>query len=207
MSKKPLMATLMGSDLCICEGITVQEASPVFRMCQKLVQAGIDPERPMYCFRGGEIVLKISTIGWGAQHTVGPCTDVRKYHPGPQDRKTEVKTAHERAERKGRRPKPPRDGRYYSRKDLQWDGLTLRLEKRRICRVIGDPAHPGMYRVQRNNGSVSDMFNLDRAKDAAVHYALFRLNGTINAPVKGKRELFASSQDKAPANHENAIDG
>ena len=37
--------------------------------------------------------------------------------------------------------------------------------------VVPDRDWPGMYRVRRPDGSVTDMVNLTRARDAARHFA------------------------------------
>jgi hypothetical protein len=37
--------------------------------------------------------------------------------------------------------------------------------------VVPDPEWPAMYRVQRPDGTLTDMVNLTRARDAARYYA------------------------------------
>jgi hypothetical protein len=53
--------------------------------------------------------------------------------------------------------------------------IQTALEKIEVCRVCGNidtqnpnPKWPGMYRVRRTDGSLSDMVSLTRAKDALV---------------------------------------
>ena len=70
MAKFPIMAQLKGSNVCIAEGITVTHNAPALEMCRRLVEAGVDPEKPLVCFRSGEIAVKICSIGWGAKHAV-----------------------------------------------------------------------------------------------------------------------------------------
>src|SRR5215813_14254957 len=45
--------------------------------------------------------------------------------------------------------------------------VTLRRKPPKLDpRLIPDPKWPGMYRIRRRDGSLSDMMNLPRAKDA-----------------------------------------
>jgi len=45
--------------------------------------------------------------------------------------------------------------------------VTLRRKRARLdSRIVPDPRWPGMYRVRRPDGSLTDMVNLTRAKDA-----------------------------------------
>ena len=47
--------------------------------------------------------------------------------------------------------------------------VTLRRKAPKLDpRIVPDPKWPGMYRVRRPNGSLSDMVNLTRAKDALL---------------------------------------
>jgi hypothetical protein len=39
-------------------------------MCRKLLDAGFDPARPLEAYRGEILCLTVSSIGWGAKHTV-----------------------------------------------------------------------------------------------------------------------------------------
>ena len=71
--------------------------------------------------------------------------------------------------------------RHFSAVELHWNGLTLHLGSGRIlATIIPDPDWPKMYRVQMPGQKLSDMVNLTRAKDAAVHLALMGLN-TVKA--------------------------
>ena len=67
------------------------------------------------------------------------------------------------------------------------NNLRIRREGRGYCVVRGrqtrplvwilpDRRHPGMWRVQRRDGSLSDMVNLARAQDAALGIALSIVN-------------------------------
>ncbi len=73
---------------------------------------------------------------------------------------------------------------HYSSYDLHWDGSGLRLRSGRVLASIGPGATwPGLWRVRMPDGSLTDMVNLTRAKDAAVSLALTALNAqTSTAP-------------------------
>jgi hypothetical protein len=61
------MAQLKGPDECIAEGVVVKGHAPAVEMCRKLIQIGIDANRPIYFFRDGEIATKFRTLSWGAR--------------------------------------------------------------------------------------------------------------------------------------------
>jgi hypothetical protein len=65
-----IIATIIGSDTCTAEGITVRAAAPVLAMCRKLIEAGYDPALPLHAYRGDVLCLKIKSIGEGAKWTV-----------------------------------------------------------------------------------------------------------------------------------------
>ena len=71
-------------------------------------------------------------------------------------------------ERAGRpRPSlPPRME--HRRRDAMWRGPQLYLRSRVIATIIRDERYPDMWRVRLPNGTISDMANLSRAKDAAL---------------------------------------
>jgi hypothetical protein len=65
--------------------------------------------------------------------------------------------------------------------DLNWglgDGFTLHHGRRiqAIVCVVQDSIYPNMWRVRFADGSISDMVNLTRAKDAGFTHALALLN-------------------------------
>jgi hypothetical protein len=66
----PIHATIVGANQCDAEGYTVRAAAPVLAACRKLVDAGYDPRRPLYAYRGDVLALGVSSIGWGARYTV-----------------------------------------------------------------------------------------------------------------------------------------
>ena len=55
------------------------------------------------------------------------------------------------------------------RRDMDWDGDRLRIG-RRSCgySVVLDEKYPSMWLIRRPDGSLSDMVNRARAKDAAM---------------------------------------
>lgn len=73
---------------------------------------------------------------------------------------------------------------HYSSHDLHWDGPRLRLRSGRVlASVEPDATWPGLWRVRVPDGSLTEMVNLTRAKDAAVSVALAALNAqTSTAP-------------------------
>jgi hypothetical protein len=72
-------------DICIAEGISVRGSAPVLAMCRKLVEAGYDPATPLHAYRGDTLCLTVTSIGWGAEHTVADnvCGTpvLRRYRP------------------------------------------------------------------------------------------------------------------------------
>ena len=70
----------------------------------------------------------------------------------------------------------------YATPELKWrkadDGYTLHLgrTKKPLLSVVPDAVYPAMWRVRRADGSLSDLVNLSRAKDAALSLALAILN-------------------------------
>jgi len=53
--------------------------------------------------------------------------------------------------------------------------------RKRVAGVVLDGKYPGMWRVQRPDGSLTDMVNLTRAKDAAMALAVDWLNDMSEA--------------------------
>jgi hypothetical protein len=61
----------------------------------------------------------------------------------------------------------------YCGHDLRWDGNRLRLHSGRVLAVVEPDARwSGMWRVRLPNGSLTDLVNMSRARDAAVSLAL-----------------------------------
>ena len=58
------------------------------------------------------------------------------------------------------------------RRDCTWKENKLYCRGRLIGQVVPDGKYPRMWRVKHPDGSLSDMVNLTRAKDAAVSQAV-----------------------------------
>jgi len=63
---QPIRAKLTGSDICTALGLTERAAAPVLAMCRRLIEAGIDPRRPLHCYRDGVLALKVRSLREGA---------------------------------------------------------------------------------------------------------------------------------------------
>jgi hypothetical protein len=63
-----------------------------------------------------------------------------------------------------------------SSRELRWKGRCLYFEGKIVGRVIPDEIYPGMWRVRLPDGSLSDLGNLTRVRDAAMAIALRDLN-------------------------------
>jgi hypothetical protein len=66
----PVRAEIDKSKLCDAAGYTMTGYSPVLAMCRKLLEAGFDPATPLHAYGGNVLCLTVSSIGWGAKHTV-----------------------------------------------------------------------------------------------------------------------------------------
>ena len=61
--------------------------------------------------------------------------------------------------------------------NLTWHGDDLHLRRgRKLLSIVQDEKYPSMWRVRRPDGTLSDMVNRTRAKDAAMAMALSILN-------------------------------
>jgi hypothetical protein len=65
-----IRAEIDKSDRCYAEGHSVRAFAPVLAMCRKLVDAGFNPATPLHAYRGDTLCLTVSSIGWGAKHTL-----------------------------------------------------------------------------------------------------------------------------------------
>jgi hypothetical protein len=86
--------------------------------------------------------------------------------------------------------KSRKHGTIVGRDRLIWRGFDLKhaQSRRVLVRVIADAHYHAMYRLQFPDGSVSDMVNLSRAKDAAIAAALRDLNSEVQeTPAEGCR--------------------
>jgi hypothetical protein len=66
--------------------------------------------------------------------------------------------------------------RFYSADELEWQGDSLHLGNRALVTIVPDVQWPKMWRARRPDGSLTDMVNRTRAKDAARSIALGLLN-------------------------------
>lgn len=66
----------------------------------------------------------------------------------------------------------------YGNADLVWEGNHLCHGKKILVTIKPDEEYPKMWRVIEWDGSLSDMVNLTRAKDAAMVRALRILKGS-----------------------------
>jgi len=73
-----LCADLAGSDVCTAPGIIARSYAPVLALCRRLIEAGIDPGRPLHVYRGDTLALVVRSIAEGARLAVG---DNRLGHP------------------------------------------------------------------------------------------------------------------------------
>jgi hypothetical protein len=62
--------------------------------------------------------------------------------------------------------------RYRNKNILRWQGDTLCHGRRKLVTIIQDQNHPTMWRIRLPHGSLTDMVNRNRAKDAALAIAL-----------------------------------
>jgi hypothetical protein len=67
---EPIVAELVGSDHCHAGGLAVRAYAPALEMCRRLLAAGFHSDRPLHAYRGGTLALTVTSIGWGARHTV-----------------------------------------------------------------------------------------------------------------------------------------
>ena len=86
---KRIIAQFIKSDRCTAEGLEVRASAPGLAMCRKLLEAGYDPDRPLHCFRGETLAMKISSIAYGARYSVsepstGSGVRLVPYSDGPQ---------------------------------------------------------------------------------------------------------------------------
>lgn len=70
-------------------------------------------------------------------------------------------------------------------RDFEWKGDKLMHgNKNTGVKIIPDATWPKMYRVEYPPGTISDMTNLSRAKDAAVSIVSHHLNRDARAVLK-----------------------
>ena len=62
-----------------------------------------------------------------------------------------------------------------------WQGPRLYIGTKTVAVIVPDTIYADMWRVRRADGSLSDMANLTRARDAAIAMVLRDLNTGITA--------------------------
>ena len=62
--------------------------------------------------------------------------------------------------------------RHYANRDLQWQSDWLCLRQRKIIQIVRDQQYPSMWHIRLPDGTVTDMLNRSRARDAARSIAI-----------------------------------
>lgn len=77
----------------------------------------------------------------------------------------------------------------WNSQEFEWNGngLCLLGRKAPVVTIVNDPQYPSMWRVQRPDGSLSDMVNLTRARDAARLLAARVMNERAKDAVASDR--------------------
>lgn len=77
--------------------------------------------------------------------------------------------------------------RVYASKELEWVGRWLVVrgagKKSPQIEIVPDEKYPGMWRVRKLDGTLTDMVNRTRARDAARAILLYALNGNDKGAV------------------------
>jgi hypothetical protein len=69
-SKQAVRAEIIGENRCSAEGCTVQAPAPVPALCRKLIEVGVNPDRPLLAYRGEVLSIIVKSIGAAAKLTV-----------------------------------------------------------------------------------------------------------------------------------------
>ena len=85
-----------------------------------------------------------------------------------------------------------------SGRELDWRDDKLCYRGREQARIVPDATYPGMWRVQLPGGTLSDMVNKVRARDAARGIVLGRLNGQETPLDAPQRRVLPSAASQAP---------
>jgi len=96
--------------------------------------------------------------------------------------------------------------RVYAAKGLEWKANRLVVQgggrHSPVAVIVPDTRWPGMWRVQRPDGTVTDMVNLARARDAARTILLAALNCQETAP--GARPFVLGARPKSDSRKRQA---
>ena len=99
--RQAIRAELIGSNACSALGITARGHAPVLALCQLLIEAGHDPNRPLLAYRGDTLCLRVRSIVEGAALAV---EDDRRGTPRFRRRRARGVLAQLRTSRKSVRP-------------------------------------------------------------------------------------------------------
>lgn len=81
--RKVIRAEIIGTDICIALGITIETSAPVLALCRALVAGGHDQATPLDAYRGALLCLRVRSIGEGAHLEVnGHGSGFRRIHDG-----------------------------------------------------------------------------------------------------------------------------
>ena len=69
-AQRPIRATLIKSNRCEAEGLSVCGYAPVLEMCRELLAAGFHPACPLEAWRGETLCLRVRSISESAGFTV-----------------------------------------------------------------------------------------------------------------------------------------
>jgi hypothetical protein len=85
-------------------------------------------------------------------------------------------------------------------RELVWRVSKLYFGSRKVGEIVPDERYSGMWRVVRSDGSLSDMVNRTRAKDACevIFEGSARKERGRHSPSEAPREDLASLGDKRP---------
>src|SRR5262245_30336891 len=81
--------------------------------------------------------------------------------------------------------------RHYANRDLQWRGDWLCLRQRKIVQIVRDQQYPSMWRIRLPDGTVTDMLNRSRVRDATRSVALTVLSVQERAQSRATRRKIA----------------
>ena len=133
-----------------------------------LLKEGVNPDLPLIMRHlGSSTVALKSTVGIAAGLTVAD--DGIGFKRLGSISKKKVKSTEEITGNLRRRNLTwIKDGNYWS--------LQRRGSKELLTRIVPDSQYPNMWRIELDEGKLSDMVNLTRARDAAIAVALKAFN-------------------------------
>lgn len=170
-----IRAILVGHDICQAEGHVVRHNAPALAMCRHLVELGYDPTRPLYAYRGADLAMKVSSIGYGARFTAE-----ESVHRGPKQARFKVDPrfprrpdAQDRAEPATATPVAPKAK------------TRHRGSRRRLAALAGEP-----------NRRADDGHAVDAQRDEPVKVGLPQCNkGQGDRPADADEDQKPQGQD------------